>query len=74
MIDYLQCNCSDYSNQSIAFENKKVCCKHVFATLGYLGFERLEQYQNFVDEQLAERMISQIEEDRMYSDDIKNYA
>ena len=46
-IDYLFCNCSDYKNQSYAFETSEVCCKHIFAVLGYLGFSSLsEQIQD----------------------------
>jgi hypothetical protein len=56
LIDYLKCNCSDYENQAIAFENKQVCCKHVFAVLGYLGFSKLSEYEDYVIDQVIQRM------------------
>ena len=65
-IDYLFCNCSDYKNQSYAFETSEVCCKHVFAVLGYLGFSSLSEYQDFVDEQLTIRMLEQIQDESEY--------
>ena len=55
-IDYLFCNCSDYKNQSYGFETSEVCCKHVFAVLGYLGFSKLSEYQDYVNERIIERL------------------
>lgn len=65
-IDYLFCNCSDYKNQSYAFETSKVCCKHIFAVLGYLGFSSLKEYQNYVSEELASRFEDQKETELQY--------
>ena len=64
MIDHINCNCKDYQDQSIVFESKKIHCKHVFAVLNYLGFSKLSEYESFVDDQLAEKLISQIEDNR----------
>ena len=57
-IDYLFCNCSDYKNQSYAFETSEVLCKHGFAVLSYLGFSKLSEYQDYVNERMIERLES----------------
>ncbi|MGE5658154.1 MAG: hypothetical protein ACM37W_16245 [Actinomycetota bacterium] len=40
--DGIRCGCDDYQNQ-IKFL-KKGCCKHGYALLNYLGFDRLSDY------------------------------
>lgn len=39
----IQCPCEDYSNQQRIFKGKG-CCKHGYAVLRFLGFERLSEY------------------------------
>ena len=34
--------------------------------VGYLGFSNLKEYQDYIDDQLAERIVAQIESDRAY--------
>jgi hypothetical protein len=41
--DAIQCPCDDYNNQQQAFKGKG-CCKHGYAVLSFLGFDRLSEY------------------------------
>ena len=41
--DRIQCPCEDYSNQQQIFKGKG-CCKHGYAVLNFLGFDRLSEY------------------------------
>lgn len=57
--DRIQCPCNDYQNQQLIFKGKG-CCKHGYAVLKFLGFDRLSEYienhlwlnndQNFYEE------------------------
>ncbi len=40
----LDCECEDYKNQTIIFNNGKACCKHCYAVLSWLGYNRLSEY------------------------------
>lgn len=39
----VQCPCEDYQNQQRIFKGKG-CCKHGYAVLSFLGFDRLSEY------------------------------
>ncbi|MEG4115308.1 MULTISPECIES: hypothetical protein [unclassified Microcoleus] len=39
----IQCPCDDYNNQQRIFKGKG-CCKHGYAVLTFLGFDRLSEY------------------------------
>lgn len=39
----IQCPCDDYNNQQRIFKGKG-CCKHGYAVLRFLGFDRLSEY------------------------------
>ena len=41
--DGLDCECEDYKNQ-IAIFNGRACCKHNYAVLRWLGYNRLQDY------------------------------
>ena len=41
--DGLDCECEDYKNQ-VMFFNGKACCKHCYAVLSWLGYNRLSHY------------------------------
>ena len=41
--DGLDCECEDYKNQIVIF-NGKACCKHNYAVLTWLGYNRLSDY------------------------------
>ena len=41
--DRIQCPCEDYNNQQRIFKGKG-CCKHGYAVLNFLGFDRLSEY------------------------------
>lgn len=41
--DGLDCECEDYKNQIVIF-NGKACCKHNYAVLTWLGYNRLQDY------------------------------
>ena len=41
--DGLDCECEDYKNQIMIF-NGKACCKHNYAVLAWLGYNRLQDY------------------------------
>lgn len=41
--DGLDCECEDYKNQVMIF-NGKACCKHNYAVLTWLGYNRLKDY------------------------------
>ena len=41
--DGLDCECEDYKNQVLIF-NGKACCKHNYAVLTWLGYNRLTDY------------------------------
>ncbi|PSB06070.1 hypothetical protein C7B62_23770 [Pleurocapsa sp. CCALA 161] len=41
--DGLDCECEDYKNQVLIF-NGKACCKHNYAVLTWLGYNRLKDY------------------------------
>jgi hypothetical protein len=56
LIEHLECNCSDWKNQSIAFDSNQICCKHVFGVLRFLGFSQLSEYQEYVKEQMIARL------------------
>jgi len=58
----IKCPCEDYNNQQRIFKGKG-CCKHGYAVLHFLGFDRLSQYvenhewlntqnEKFVDEDI----------------------
>jgi hypothetical protein len=38
------CECEDYKNQVLIFNNGKACCKHCYAVLTWLGHNRLSDY------------------------------
>ena len=40
----LDCQCYDYQNQVIIFNNGKACCKHCYSVLNSLGFSSLHEY------------------------------
>ena len=42
--DGLDCECEDYKNQVVIFNNGKACCKHSYAVLAWLGYNRLSDY------------------------------
>ena len=56
LIDHLECNCSDWKNQSIAFDTDKVICKHIFGVLNYLNFKTLDEYEEWVNKQMIARL------------------
>ena len=41
--DGLDCECEDFKNQIAIFKGK-ACCKHNYAVLGWLGYNRLSDY------------------------------
>ena len=41
--DGLDCECEDYKNQVMMF-NGRACCKHNYAVLAWLGYNRLSDY------------------------------
>lgn len=41
--DGLDCECEDYKNQVMMF-NGRACCKHNYAVLTWLGYNRLSDY------------------------------
>ncbi len=41
--DGFDCECEDYKNQVLIF-NGKACCKHNYAVLAWLGYNRLSDY------------------------------
>lgn len=41
--DGLDCECEDYKNQVMIF-NGRACCKHNYAVLTWLGYNRLKDY------------------------------
>ena len=42
--DGFDCECEDYKNQVIIFNNGKACCKHAYGVLAWLGYNRLSDY------------------------------
>ena len=42
--DGLDCECEDYKNQVMIFNNGKACCKHGYGVLAWLGYNRLSDY------------------------------
>lgn len=38
------CECHDYQNQIAIFSGNKACCKHAYAVLTYMGYNRLSDY------------------------------
>jgi hypothetical protein len=66
LIDHLECNCPDWKNQSIAFDTDKVCCKHVFGVIHFLGFSQLSEYEEYVEEQMIARLEAQKEVESQY--------
>jgi hypothetical protein len=66
LIEHLECNCPDWKNQSIAFDTDKVCCKHVFGVIRFLGFSQLSEYEEYVQEQMIARLEAQKEVESEY--------
>lgn len=42
--DGLDCTCHDYKNQILNFGGGRSCCKHIYAVLSYMGYNRLSDY------------------------------
>jgi len=70
---YIYCTCPDYSNQSIALKSDDVCCKHIWALLGYLGFSSLSEYEEYNEAENIEAEYQKYLDREFYYHSYGNY-